>query len=287
MRPIRYMFSALAVLGLLGACTPVNLLNTITPSGAFTRMKDISYGDHARQVLDIYKPDTAKPNAPVLVYVHGGSWSEGSKDIYKFVADSFTSEGYTVVIPNYRLYPEVRFPAFINDTAKAVKWTQDRYPDTPLILIGHSAGGYNVLMSTLDPSYLAAQGGEVCSSVAGVVSIAGPTGIVPLKEEPYITIFPEAMIGNDAPMNHTEAQVPPVLFLHGQKDKTVYPQNATTLADKLTARGADAKALVYPKLNHTGVVRVLSRYFDGDSTLEADLLSFIRANSEKKANYCQ
>ena len=88
--------SALGVL-ILAACAPVTFLNGITPSSSFSKAKNISYGDLDRQALDIYKADNSRADAPVIVFIHGGSWSEGNKDIYKFLAEGFTSEGLSLI----------------------------------------------------------------------------------------------------------------------------------------------------------------------------------------------
>jgi len=96
--------------------------------------------------LDIYRAEISRPDSPVLVFVHGGSWTDGSKNIYKFLAEGFTSEGFDVVVPNYRLYPDAVYPQMIEDSAKAVAFTSKQYPDRPLVVIGHSAGAYNVLI---------------------------------------------------------------------------------------------------------------------------------------------
>jgi len=187
------------------ACAPVTLLNSITPSGSFAKAKDVSYGPLARQSLDIYKADTPRVNAPVLVFIHGGSWSEGSKDIYKFLAEGFTSEGFDVVVPNYRLYPDAAYPQMIEDTAKAIAYSAKQYPDRPLAVMGHSAGGYNTLMATLNKAFLSAEGINVCDRIAGVISLAAPTGAYELKKEPYITIFPDRFQKNDAPLAYANA----------------------------------------------------------------------------------
>ena len=70
----------------------------------------MSYGKLDRQKLDIYKADDPRANSPVIVFTHGGSWSEGNKDIYKFLAEGFTSEGFDIFVPNYRLYPNALYP---------------------------------------------------------------------------------------------------------------------------------------------------------------------------------
>lgn len=272
---------------IVSACAPVNLLNTLTPSGSFEKTKNISYGALDRQTLDIYRSDRPKSGAPLLVFVHGGSWTDGSKDIYKFLAEGFTQSGFDVAVPNYRLYPDAKYPEMIVDTAKSVAYLAKTYPERSLVLMGHSAGAYNVLMTVLVPKYLQAENVSLCSKVAGVVSLAAPTGIIPLKEEPYITIFPDRFTGSDAPLNSVSAPTPPIFFGHGGKDKTVYPQNSEAVAQKIKARGGVAQVNIYDDLNHTDVVRVISRLFDGGSTLKSDIVSFIDGLPSVGTSYCQ
>ncbi|WP_371395629.1 alpha/beta hydrolase [Fretibacter rubidus] len=271
----------------LGACAPVNLLNAITPSSSFTKASDVSYGALPRQSLDIYKADNPKTDAPILVYTHGGSWDSGSKDIYKFFAEGFTREGYTVAVPNYRLYPEARFPDMIVDTTKAIKFVADRYPDRPLVVMGHSAGAYNTLMAVMDPQFADSAGLKMCERIAGVIGMAPPTGIIPLKEEPYITIFPDRFTGKDAPLNQTEHSIPPLLLVHGLDDKTVYPQNSQKLAELVNARGGQAVVKTYADINHTDVIKVISKHFDGDASIKADMVAFIDGLDLSQSNHCE
>ena len=102
----------------------------------------------------------------MLVFIHGGSWEEGSKDIYKFLAEGFTSEGFDVAVPNYRLYPDAVYPQMLEDSAKAVAHVAKQYPSRPLVIMGHSAGGYNALMVGLNKAFLSAEGISVCDRVA-------------------------------------------------------------------------------------------------------------------------
>ncbi len=287
MKKTIFKISGMAVIGaaIFAACAPVNLLNTITPSGSFAKAKDISFGELDRQKLDIYRPDAPKPKAPVIVFVHGGGWEDGSKDIYKFLADGFTKDGYDVVIPNYRLHPNSVFPDMIVDTAKAVAFTQTQYPDRPLVLMGHSAGAYNILMTLQQPEFLQAAGGELCSRIAGAISLAGPTGIIPLEEEPYITVFPDRFTGEDAPLNNVTGPTPHIFFAHGADDKTVYPQNSQKLVEKITARGGQATVKIYEDVDHIEIVQFLSRHFDGKSSVKNDIISFINS-LPSSGNFC-
>jgi len=283
---LKLITATLAGLAVLVACAPVQLLNGITPSGSFSKASDVSYGPLARQVMDIYKAETPKLGAPAIVFVHGGSWTEGSKDIYKFLAEGFTKDGYDVLVPNYRLFPEAKYPAMIEDTALAVTFAQSQYTDRPLIVMGHSAGAYNMLMTLLEPSYMNMAGGDLCGHVAGAVSLSGPTGIIPLDSEPYVTIFPDRFTKEDAPLSNVKGPTPPIFFGHGIDDKTVYPQNSTALAEKITARGGIAEVKTYAKMNHTEAVQFLSRRFDSKATLKADIVNFID-RLPIKGNFCR
>ncbi len=269
------MGMGLVISAVLSSCAPVNILNTLTPSSSFDRTKNISFGSLERQTLDIYRTDRPKSGAPMLVFIHGGSWSEGNKDIYKFLAEGFTSSGYDVVVPNYRLYPVARYPDMIVDSAKAIAYMVKENPERNFVLMGHSAGGYNMLMTMLVPKYLRTENVSLCRKIVGGISLAAPTGIIPLSEEPYITIFPDRFTGLDAPLNNVNAPTPPIFLGNGAKDKTVYPQNAKALAQKITERGGVAKVKIYEDLNHIDMVKVISRLFDGGSTLKSDIIDFI------------
>lgn len=259
----------------LAACAPVSILNGITPSSTFDRTKNVSFGEGDRDELDIYRADEPKKDAPVLMFVHGGSWDSGSKGIYKFLAEGFTKSGYDIVVPNYRLYPQGRFPDFIEDNAKAVSYTAETFPDKQIVLIGHSAGAYNVLMLAMRDEYLRTAGVDRCAKILGVVALAAPTGIIPLDSEPLITIFPDRFTGDDAVLNNVTGPAPSIFLGHGESDTTVYPRNSTALAEKITARGGSARVEIYPGQSHIDVVKVLSRHFDGDATLKADIVNFI------------
>lgn len=280
------VFSAVILMA-VAACSPATVLNVITPSSGYVLEKDISFDEHERLKLDVYRPKKVNPDLPIVFFSHGGGWYFGDKSEYKFIGDTFTSAGYVTVIPNYRLHPNIKFPDPVVDTAKAIAWTVNRYPDNAIVLIGHSAGGYNVLMNGLASEYLAAQDIQNCQQIAAVIGLAAPTGIVPAKKEPTITIFPDRFTKLDAPLNVVREPSPPFLLLHGGKDTTVYPENSVQLAQKIKQRGGNADYLVYPKLNHVDLVRLLSRYFDDGSTLSNDLIDYIKKQSRRKANYCR
>ncbi len=267
----------IAGLGLVSSCAPVNILNGITPSSTFDRTKNLSFGDQERDKLDVYRSEKPNADTPVLMFVHGGSWDSGSKDIYKFLAEGFTKSGFDIVIPNYRLYPEAKFPNFLIDNADAVAFTRRTFPDRKIVLMGHSAGAYNVLMLGLRDAYLKQAGIDRCEAISGIVSLAAPVGVVPLESERLTEIFPDRFTADDAVLNNVTGPAPPVFLGHGDKDTTVSPINAMKLGEKITARGGVAQVEIYPGQSHSDVVKVLSRHFDGDATLKADIVSFIES----------
>jgi len=137
------------------------------------------------------------------------------------------------------------------------------------------------------PQYLEAAGVNMCERVSSIVGLAPPTGAYPLTDEPYITIFPERFGGKDAPLNNVDSPSPAMFLMNGGKDDTVGPKNSEELAAAIKARGGKAVYKFYPKLTHTDPVKVMSKYFDGDSTLKADVLAFIDAQAAPKTGFCQ
>src|SRR4051812_41642846 len=104
------VLSLLSTMLALTGCSSTDALDLFVPSTGYKVHKNIAYGDNAMQKLDIYEPENPDAAKTVIVFFYGGSWQNGSKDDYRFVGQALTSKGYTVVIPNYRLYPEVYYP---------------------------------------------------------------------------------------------------------------------------------------------------------------------------------
>ena len=144
----RYLRSpaTLLVVVLLHFCSATPLLNALAPRDGIARTRDIAYASGPRNTLDVYAPRAVAAPAPVLVFFYGGGWTSGSKETYRFVGAALAARGVLVVIPDYRLYPAVRFPAFMNDATAAVGWAHANAArfggdEHRLFLMGHSAGG--------------------------------------------------------------------------------------------------------------------------------------------------
>ena len=121
------------------------------------------------------------------MFVYGGLGEAvdffGKKEYYRFAGKLFQNEGFTTIIPDYRVYPEVKFPSFVEDVANAVKWIQTNMDlnndNRRLILVGHSAGAHIVSLLALDPNYFDEVGIDR-GVLRGWVGLSGPYNFNPL-----------------------------------------------------------------------------------------------------------
>ncbi len=271
----RGLFASLA--GLLSGCSPATLLNATVPRQGFTREADIAYGPEPRQKLDLYRPEAPLAAGKTVIFFYGGSWDSGSKRDYLFVAEALAANGYTVVIPDYRLYPEVRFPAFVEDGARAVRWTADRVGADKLFIMGHSAGAHIALMLAAKTPYLQAAGVDRLK-LAGAIGLSGPYDFLPLKTARLIEIFGGANDPDIEAITFATAPLPPALLIHGTADTTVYPRNSERLAAAWRAAGASVELKLYPGIGHVDVVAAMSGLLAGRAPTRQDVLAYLKAH---------
>ncbi|MER7796825.1 alpha/beta hydrolase [Microbacterium sp. NPDC096154] len=117
-------------------------------------VKDLAYGPHERNVLDVYKPADGGDGRPVLIYVHGGGFVRGAKDsdttpYFRNIGAWAVQQGWVAVVINYRLAPEHAYPSGAQDVSAAVTWTVDRIAEhggdpARIFLAGQSAGSMHV-----------------------------------------------------------------------------------------------------------------------------------------------
>ena len=141
-------------------------------------------------------------------------------------------------------------------------------------------------MLALRDKFLAKFGVNLCETIKGVVSLSAPVGVIPLEGKPLIDIFPDRHAGDDGILNSVANPAPPFFLGHGADDTIVNPINSTLLAEKITARGGNVVVKIYPGLQHIGPIKVLSRYFEKDSALKADIVKFIEGLS-LEGNSCR
>lgn len=269
------------VLGCItNACSPLGALNAIVPTAGYTLHKNIHYGDNAKQMLDVYVPDVTTENTPTIVFFYGGSWQWGTKDDYLFAAQGLVSLGYIVVIPNYRLYPEVRYPEFLDDSAHAVAWVfghAQHYRMNPehVYLMGHSAGAYNAVSLALNEHYLK-KAAIKSSSIRGVIGLAGPYDFLPFTDPNIIAIFasePDSI--KTQPIHYVRKNTPPMLLLTGNADETVWPKNSRNLYHALKTLDNDVTLTEYEGVGHYGIAAGLATPIDWNSQVRADIAEFI------------
>jgi acetyl esterase/lipase len=255
--------------------------------GALTKgARDVAYGPHPRQRMDIYIPsDGDGAPKPVVFFIYGGSWANGAKETYSFVGDALSARGFVTVIADYRLVPEVRFPIFIEDGALALRFVRDniaRFGGCPrsIHLMGHSAGAYNAMMLTLDRHYLAAVGMRV-GDIRSTVGLSGPYDFLPLD----IGVTKEAFgnaddPGQTQPISFARIDAPPIFLATGSEDTTVLPRNSERLALALRRVGARSVSLkFYHGLGHASTVTALSRILQWQAPVLHDVVVFLRDNA--------
>jgi len=276
----------------LSGCTPAGLLNgldrlTPTADGARRAARGISYGPEQRQQLDVWVP-TAKRHVgeklPVVLFFYGGGWNSGSRGDYGFAGAAFAGQGFVAVVPDYRLVPEARFPAFVEDGALAVKWARDhaaRFGGDPdrITIAGHSAGAYIGAMLALDTKWLRQAGVDPGIIKAGAL-LAGPYDFAPFTEQRGRDAFNHWPRPNETqPVHFARKDAPPLLLMHGTADRVVLPRNSRHLAERLQKAGAPVTLKLYDKASHTDVVVALSRPFRRKTTTLGDSAAFLRDNS--------
>jgi len=235
----------------------VSLVNALAVGRDVEVIRDNRFADGRRGLLDVYMPRGAH-DAPIAVFFYGGGWEEGTKDDYRFAAMALARRGVVTMVPDYRLYPDVRFPDFITDGARAVRWARRNaieFGGDPglIFLVGHSAGAYIAAMLTLDKSRLDAQSQ---SALAGTVGLAGPYDFLPLQSPNLKRIFAPAGgdLASSQPISYARGDAAPMLLLTGLADKTVRPENSRRLATKIRAHGGSADARFYKRVGHTVVM---------------------------------
>jgi acetyl esterase/lipase len=249
--------------------------------GAYERHRDVAYGADPQQRLDVYVPSQVlvEPR-PLVVFWHGGRWTFGDKADYRFVGAALAGLGYVAVLPNYRHYPAVKMPGFMDDAALAGLWaaahSEEYGADADrLYLMGHSSGAHMAALVTLDPRYFADAGRPV-PRIAGIIGLSGPYDFLPLQEADLQDMFgPPPNYPNSQPIDFVHAGAPPMLLVHGLRDDTVAPKNSINLAAALRANGVPVTLKVYPNLGHADTVAALSLPARGRAPTVADIEGFV------------
>ncbi len=284
---VAVLVAAIAVI----ACSPIRALNAIVPSDSH-EFTTVAYGSGERSQLDVYIPrsseqtraERARPAAgwPMVVFFYGGSWNRGDRAQYRFVGEALAARGVVTVIPDYRLYPEVRYPDFLKDSAAATAWSlreAARLGADPrrVFVMGHSAGGYNAAMMAVDARWLTAEGVKP-RQLAGWIGLAGAYEFLPIENPEVKPVFlhpnspPESQ-----PIRYVSAFVPRTFLGAAPVDDLINPErNTRQMATQLQSAGVSVTVQFYPRTNHMTLIGAFSAPLRFLAPVLDDVVEFVK-----------
>lgn len=281
------------IVGLLLLCSsfavlvyflPLTALNLLTPVSSYRKTADLAYGTGLRNQLDVYTPINLHGQAPVVLFFYGGNWNSGARQDYRFVGEALASRGIVAVVADYRLYPQVRYPEFLQDAARAVAWTEKnigQYGGNPqrLFLMGHSAGAYNAAMLALD-EHLLAEVNLTPQILRGWICLAGPYDFLPVTNLAARPVFfYPASPPASQPINHVSVAAPPALLLASREDPTVNPRrNTGGMASRLREVGVGVDEEYFERTDHATLVAALSMPLRGLAPVLDSVERFVKSD---------
>jgi acetyl esterase/lipase len=274
----------LGILLLLSGCRTVlfGVLNSTDQRQGITVLPDQTFDSTRHLALDIYRPLHAL-HAPLVVFFHGGDWTHGKRQWYRFVGTALAARGVITMVPDYREYPKVNWHGFMRDAAHAVAWAHAhaaQFGGDPqsLFVMGHSSGGQIAALLATDPSWLAAEGLSL-HDLAGFIGLAGVYHFVPLPKK---EVGMREIFGNQPsdqqradPYTFVRHNDPPMLILQGSADHQVDPAGSIALARKAQAAHDDAELKLYPGVGHMALVFALTQPMRSKAPTLDDVLAFI------------
>lgn len=278
---------ALVSMGLV-ACTALGALNALVASDSH-QQTTVAYAAGERRQLDVYTPlptaERVRPPQgwPMVVFFYGGSWNHGERHNYRFVGEALAARGILAVIPDYRLYPQVRYPDFLKDNAAAVAWALREAKilgaDAKRVFVmGHSAGGYNAAMMALDSRWLSAENVNP-AQLAGWIGLAGPYDFLPV-ENPAVkpVFFYPASPPESQPIVYVSAKAPRTFLGAAPDDDLVNPErNTQQMASKLQAAGVPVTLQIYPHTNHVTLIGAFAAPLRFLGPVLDDVVQFVKS----------
>ena len=291
-RPWRWAvgFALMTFVGSAMAGVGASVLNAFAAFRGHQAQLGVAYGPGDRQRFDVYRPGGALDDAdkadgsPLVIFFYGGSWNSGDRADYRFAGEALAAQGFTVMVVDYRVYPEVRYPGFVQDSAQAVAYGLEHARELGadprrVFLYGHSAGAYNVAMLALDPRWLRAVGHSP-GELAGWVGLAGPYNFLPIEDPGVKLVFDWPATSPDTqPIHHVDDLAHPLPAFIGAavEDKVVYPtQNSLPLVERMKARDTAVTVRLYEHANHALMVASLQWPLTGVAPVLDDTAAFIR-----------
>ena len=243
---------------------------------------DINYGKLPEQLLDIHLPDCEE--FPVFIYFHGGGIEEGSKGLPDHIKEYFTNNGICLVSANYRMYPTARFPDYIVDAAKAVKWVQQNISQygkcTHTFIGGASAGAYISMMLCFNRFFLANEGVNPYL-ITGYIHDAGqPTTHFNICKYERGMHYLSTVVDEAAPLyyiNNYSMIKTNMLFIVSDNDMPGRYEQTMLVLSMLKTFGHDMENSVELKVMHGGHVEYVNKQDEnGESVYGQMIVPFIK-----------
>ena len=274
----------ISLLLIIPACSPLRMVSNLSADDSVV-VQQFNYGDNKRQKLDMYLPEHIMAGSPIVVFFYGGSWKRGEKEKYGFVGHSLSRKGYIIVIPDYRLFPEVTFPTFVEDGALAISWLQKNIAQAKngIVVMGHSAGAHTAALLALDENYLEEEGHSF-SIIRGMIGLAGPYGFDPRKYRSTRPIFSGSKpIEKTQPVTFACSAQSPFLLFHGEDDTIVVAENSRELKRKIDSCGGTVEYIELGETGHFSIVTGLSNSFLENTIIVSRIEVFLQSISAKQA----
>lgn len=274
---IRPILIILGVAAFAAACAfvkPVDLLNSVTPKSGYELEADVAYGALPRQKLDLYRSVSGAGN-PLVVFIYGGAWRDGDKADYEFVAQAFAESGYSIAIPDYRLFPTVGYPEIIDDPFNAIVFLKNNARDlnidpTRIVLVGHSSGAHAAALIATSPRYLADQ-----DNVIGLIGISGPYDL-PLDNLEVADVFKAIKDEKSvSPPSLVGPTHPRTLLLHGADDERVAPRHTLRYERSLRDHAVPVSVALLADVGHADILAGVSSRLEFLNSTREEIMKFL------------
>ena len=267
----------------------LSILSLVISGCASRKIKNLTYlSDEANisvntPLLNVFQPrKSSKQLYPVVIFVHGGNWNAGNKEIYGFLGRNFAKKDVVTVIPDYTLSPGANYDTMAKQMVEAVKWTKEHIADyggdlNQIFLMGHSAGGHLITLIATNPKYLEDVGaikGIILNDAAGLDMKSYLENYPPTSENNYdVTWTKDPVLWKDAsPVYFLNAETPSFLIYIGDKTyPSITRQNATFL-NALHKFQPNVKPIHLNKKH----VPMMSQYFFPWSRRYGEIIDFIK-----------
>ncbi|TVZ53095.1 alpha/beta hydrolase [Dokdonia sp. Hel_I_53] len=234
-------------------------------------------------ILNIFKPKNLSEKVPILIFVHGGNWNKGSKEIYWWFGRNFARKNILTILPGYTLSPNATYDDQASQIATAIKWIQNNAhlyggDVSKVYVTGHSAGGHLVALAVMNPKYNIKQdeiSGIILNDAAGLDMAHYLKSNPPTKNNNYVTTWTKnPKHWKDAsPINFINKTTPPILSYLGKKTYPSIKEANNRFREALVKFQPEAKRITLDKKH----VPMMTQYILGSNKRYDEILDFIEA----------